>query len=155
MEADIWEPLRKLEGKWIGTGRGEPGDSTVTRSYEFVLQGRFLQIRSQSIYPPQEKNPKGEVHEELGMFSYDKQRKLFILRQFHVEGFVNQYAQQANPTDGNEITFQSEAIENIAPGWQARESYRFGDGEFWETFELAAPGGDFQIYSRNYFQKTK
>jgi len=46
-------------------------------------------MRNQSTYPPQAKNPKGEQHEDRGFISYDKARKKFVLRQFHVEGFVN------------------------------------------------------------------
>lgn len=37
------------------------------------------------------KNKKGEIHEHLSFISYDKARKLLVLRQFHVEGFVNQF----------------------------------------------------------------
>ena len=42
-------------------------------------------------YPVQEKNKKGEVHEHMGMLSYDKARKQIVLRQFHVESFVTTY----------------------------------------------------------------
>jgi hypothetical protein len=87
MTDDAWTPLRFLVGNWSGAGEGESGLSTVTRSYQFVLGGRFLEARNRSVYAPQEKNPKGETHEDLGLFSYDKARAQFVLRQFHVEGF--------------------------------------------------------------------
>jgi hypothetical protein len=45
-----------------------------------------------SIYPPQPKNEKGEVHEHWSFFSHDRARRTLVLRQFHQEGFVNQYA---------------------------------------------------------------
>jgi hypothetical protein len=39
------------------------------------------------------------------------------------------------------------AIENIPPGWRARETYRFsGPDEFIELFELAEPGKEFTPY---------
>lgn len=147
-QTDPWQSLRPFEGSWEGTSEGQPGRGTVERKYEFVLGGRFLQVRNKSVYPPQEKNPKGEVHEDWGLFSYDRAKKQFVFRQFHTEGFVNQYRIESLSEDGKTLVFVSEAIENIPPGWRARETYRFANpGEFTETFELAQPGGEFQVYS--------
>src|SRR5437867_3308635 len=89
-----WNSLKFFVGNWQGTFQGEPGHGTGERHYQFVLQDKFLQATNKSVYPQQEKNPKGEVHEDLGFFSYDGKRKKFVLRQFHVEGFVNEYAEQ-------------------------------------------------------------
>ena len=36
-----------------------------------------------------------------------------MLRQFHIEGFVNQYKLESISADGKTIVFISEAIENI------------------------------------------
>jgi hypothetical protein len=94
---DIWEPLKFFVGAWQGTSQGQPGQGVCVREYQFALNGKFLQVRNKSTYAPQEKNPKGEVHEDWGMFSYDRARKKFVLRQFHVEGFVNQYAPRRSP----------------------------------------------------------
>lgn len=150
-QADPWGPMRRFIGSWAGTASGQAGDGTVTRTYSFVMKGRYVQETSRSTYPPQEKNKAGEVHEHQGMFSYDKQRKLLMLRQFHIEGFVNTYRQAAE-SDG--LVFESEAFENFSNSWQAREKYEFlSDDEFIETFELAAPGKPFQMYSRNHFKR--
>lgn len=144
--ADPWSFLRRLEGKWRGAGRGEPGTSTVERSYELVLGKKFLHARQSSTYPPQEKNPKGEVHQDWGFYSYDKQRRLLVLRQLHGEGFVNQYT--AEIPAGDSVVFTTEAIENLPAKWRARETLRLaGDAELTEVFELAPPGKDFSIYS--------
>jgi len=75
------------------------------------------------VYPQQEKNPKGEVHEDLGL-SYDGKRKKFVLRQFHVEGFVNEYVEQEITADGKTLRFVTERIENIPDGWRGRETYK-------------------------------
>ena len=88
-KSGVWAPLRSLEGSWTGVVNGKPGVGKSERTYEFVLGGRFLQVRNKSVYEPQPKNPKGEVHEDWGMVSFDGGRKLFVLRQFHVEGFVD------------------------------------------------------------------
>jgi hypothetical protein len=87
--ADPWKPLERFVGSWQGTASGAPGEGTVVRTYAKVMGGRFIHETNTSTYPPQEKNKKGEVHEHSGMFSFDRQRKLLMLRQFHIEGFVN------------------------------------------------------------------
>ena len=123
---------------------------------KYILNGKFIQINHKSIYAPQAKNPKGETHEDVGFLSYDRNRKLFILRQFHVEGFVNQYKTETVSQDGKLLVFVSEAIENIPAGWRAKETYGIlNDDEFIETFELAEPGKDFVVYSENHFRREK
>jgi hypothetical protein len=150
----VWEPLKFLVGSWEGTGKGRPGSSRVQREYHFVLGDKFLQVKNKSTYPPQKENPKGEVHEDWGLFSYDRDREQFVLRQFHVEGFVNQY--RLDPAAGNSrvFSFVTESIENIPSGWRARETYRIVNAnEFIETFELAAPGREFEVYTETHFKK--
>ena len=143
---DVWRPLRSLLGTWEGTVTGQPGNGTSTREYRLVLGDRFVEVRNRSVYPPQENNPKGETHEDVGYISYDRNRKAFVFRQFHVEGFVNTYV--ATPSAGNALVFTSEAIENIPAGWRARETYRaVSEDEWLEIFELAEPGKDFTTYS--------
>ena len=45
-------------------------------------------------------------------------------------------------------TSTTEAIENLPPGVRARETYAIlGPDEFEESFELAEPGKDFELYS--------
>lgn len=96
------------------------------------------------------------MHEDIGYISYDKIRKNFVLRQFHVEGFVNQYAFDPLKAEGGTMTFVSEAIENIPAGWRARENYRMsGNDELIERFELAAPGKEFELYSESHFRRTR
>jgi hypothetical protein len=153
---DVWQPLRQLLGIWEGDVSGEPGTGKAERGYAFTLRDRFIQITNKSVYPPQEKNPKGEVHEDIGFFSYDRRAKKFVLRQFHVEGFVNQFALQTLDEQQRTVVFVSTAIENIAPGWRARETYHFlNNDEFIETFELAQPGKDFATYSETYFHRKR
>lgn len=153
---DVWKPLRFFMGKWEGTGEGRPGVSTVEREYKFVLQDRFIEAKNKSVYEPQEDNPKGEVHEDWSLFSYDTGRKKFVLRQFHVEGFVNQYVLDSLSEDGKTLVFVTESIENFSPGWKAREIYKIvNDNEFIETFELAAPELHFEIYIENHFRRKK
>jgi len=111
-----------------------------------------MEIRTRVTYPPQDKNPKGEVHEDVGFISNDRSRKTFVFRQFHAEGFVNSYVAQAD----NPLTFVTDAIENIPDGYRARELYRIvSPTEFVETFSLAEPGKDFAMYSETRLKKRR
>lgn len=147
-------PFQRLIGSWRGEGDGEPGKSTVERSYEPALGGQFILVKNTSVYAPQEKNPKGETHEDVGYMSFDKARKRLVFRQFHTEGFVNHYVAATEAFDGDTLVLDSEAIENIPKGFRARETYKFsGDDAFEEIFELAEPGKDFTVYSHNRFRR--
>ena len=151
----MWTELNFLEGHWQGMGSGQPGSGKYERSYEFILNHKFLHVRNKSTYPPQKQNPDGEVHEDWGFMSYDKLRNSYVYRQFHLEGFVNQYALEYLSPDGTEIVFVSESIENIPPGWRAKESYQvISPDEFIETFELAEPGKDFEVYTRCHLKRV-
>jgi hypothetical protein len=153
--ADNLAPLAPLIGKWTGTSEGQPGHGTVEREYERVLRSRFIRVRNRSTYAPQEKNPKGEVHEDEGFFSFDRARKRIVFRQFHVEGFVNTYLQDAETKPGT-LAFTTDAIENIPAGWSARETYVFhGPDEIEEIFELAEAGKPFAVYSRTRLKRVK
>lgn len=146
---DTLAPVAALVGRWSGTTEGQPGKGRVERDYDRVLGARFIQVRNRSTYPPQDKNPKGEVHEDIGIFSFDSARKRIVLRQFHTEGFVNQYVLDPDAPSGR-LVLTTEAIENIPAGWRARETYVFtGSDQVEEIFELAEPGKDFEVYSRN------
>ena len=152
--ADEWAPLRFLLGTWEGATSGQPGNGSVRRQYRLALREHFIEVHNASTYPPQEKNPKGEAHEDIGYISYDQSRKAFVLRQFHVEGFVNTYATGPNPTPP--VVFTSEGIENIPSGWRARETYRvISEDEFVEVFELAEPGKEFTLYSEARLKRSK
>ncbi len=147
MEPDRFEAFRFFLGSWEGEGEGQPGKSRVSREYALVLDGRFIEVKNRSLYAPQEGNS-GEDHRDVGYISFDRARGKHVLRQFHVEGFVNQYVHEFTSEDGKTITFVTEAIENIPPGWRGRETYVLtGPDQLIERFELAEPGKDFELYS--------
>jgi hypothetical protein len=145
---DRLAPVATLLGRWAGTTEGQPGKGTVEREYVRLLGTRFIQGRNRSSYPPQDKNPKGEVHEDMGVFSFDTARKTVVFRQFHLEGFVSQYVLDPASTV-TRLVLTTESIENIPAGWRARETYTFvSPNELEEIFELAEPGKPFEVYSR-------
>ena len=119
---DPWSQVRFLEGDWVGTAEGEPGIGTVHRSYQFILGYRFLQERNVSAYAPKQPNSGGELHEHWSIISYDKKRQRLVLRQFHQEGFVNQYVLDEGQSARNRLVFVSEGFENLDPRMPSRRS---------------------------------
>jgi hypothetical protein len=120
------------------------------------MNGRFLAARNKSVYEPKSAEAKPEDHEDFGMFSYDRALKKLVLRQFHVEGFVNEYTLDAVGDDGKSFEFVTVRIENIPAGWRAKERYRFVSAdEVIETFSLAAPGKDFEVYAETRLKRVR
>lgn len=153
--ADPFARVSFLIGRWQGTSEGQPGKGTVRREYTRALNDRFIRVTNRSEYPAQEQNPKGEIHHDEGFISLDRARKKLVLRQFHVEGFVNQYVEDDGAT-ATRIVFTTEAIENIPAGWQARETYVVhGPDEIEEIFELAEAGKTFEVYSRSRLTRVR
>jgi hypothetical protein len=155
-QGDPWAVLRVLEGKWEGPSSGQPGKGVSTREYRFELNGRFLSARNRSAWEPKSPGATPEVHEDFGFFSYDKGSKKLMFRQFHVEGFVNEYALDSASAHGISMEFVTVRIENIPAGSRAKEAYRVVSAdELEETFWLAPPGMEFEIYSRTRLRRVK
>lgn len=151
---DTWKILRFLEGTWEGKGEGISGVSSVTQEYQFILNGQFLRMTTKSVFEPQEKNQKGEIHEDIGIFSFDKSRKVFVLRTFYVEGFVNQYVYKPLIEAGESMEFFTESVENAPPGTKAKLVFRrLGDNEIEQSFHVAFPGREYSCYSRNMLKR--
>ncbi len=108
-----------------------------------------------STFAPQAANPEGEVHEDWAFFSYDKIHDKVVLREFHSEGFVNRYLLENWDPRQRRFVFESEAIENLSAGWRARVTLTIvGENAFSETFELAAPGEDFELLLENHWSRS-
>jgi hypothetical protein len=150
---DIWASFRFLEGKWI---EEKPGVSKVAQVYEFMFNGKYLKMRTRAVFEPTEKMPKGDVHEDLGIFSYDQARKSFVFRQFHIEGFVIEYVLEKRDEKTNELTFISEMIENAPPGTKAKEVFKFiNKDEFEQSFHVAWPDQDYVCFALNKLRRAK
>jgi len=142
-------------GRWEGTADGQPGKGTVKREYVRALRSKIIQASNRSEYPPQAANPKGEVHEDTGIYSFDTGAKVVRFRQYHVEGFVVHYVLEPAAKPGT-FVFTSDSLENIPTGYRSRETHVvLGPDEFEEVFELADPGKDFVVYSRTRLTRVR
>lgn len=153
-DQDVWRDFEFLVGEWKATESGRIGEGRGERKIEFILQDKYIHWKNKSIFEPQEKNPNGEVHEDWAFISYDKIRKKYVMRQFHVEGFVNQYVLDSVSNDKKKLIFLSEAIENVPSGFRAKLTYEIiSKNEFKEFFELAPPSKEFALYTTNHWRR--
>ena len=151
-QSDPWAAVRLFEGQWEGPTSGKPGKGYTSREYRFELNGKFLAQRDRSVY---QSGAKPLVHEDFGYFSYDTNLKKVVWRQFHSEGMVNEYLLDSIGPDGNSLEFVTTKIENL-PGFRAWKLYRFlSTNEVEETFWLAAPGKDFELYTEAHLKRKK
>jgi hypothetical protein len=143
-----WDAVSPLVGVWTGKCVGESGAGQTERSYRMVMNNRFLEVRSKTVFPPKAGQQSGEVHEDWGMFNFNKTRGKLMLREFHVEGFVNQYVLIPAEPGSSKLVFESESIDNVPAGFRAKHILQFvSKDEIKEEFFLAEPGKEFQIYS--------
>jgi hypothetical protein len=147
--------IRWLIGDWQGRGQGDPGTSTSERHIEAILDGKYLRVNGRSVYPQQERNPKGEIHAEMDLWSYDRARKTLVLRQFDTLGFVVTYIVDRTASSTDRWVLNAEHLENVPQGWRARYIYvRKSPTEYEETLELDADGKGFKPYVTNQFVKV-
>lgn len=155
-QSDPWAVLRVFEGKWEGPVSGKPGKGFSSREYRFELNGHFLSQRDKTVYEATSPAAKPVLHEDLGFIGYDNNLKKFVWRQFHNEGFVNEYTLDSVSADGKSMEFVTTHIENLAPGWRAQKSYRIvSASEIDETFWLAAPGKDLKVYTHTRLKRVQ
>jgi len=155
-QTDPWAVLRSLEGKWEGPIWGKPGKGTSTREFRLQLSGHFLSQQNQCIFDAKPTDAKAALHEDFSILSYDANQKKIVWRQFHSEGFVHEYILDSVSDDGKTLDFASTRMENMAPGFRAKERYRIlATGELEATFWLALPGKDFEVYTQSLLKRTK
>lgn len=150
-----FQPFEQLIGKWKGSGNGFSNNtSTIESSFQFTLNQQYIEVKNQAVFQPTEKYPQGEVHQDWGLISFDKQRKIFIFRQFHIEGFVNQYILNQEVSTPNKLVFETEVIENFVPGGKARWTIVINNENAIETiFDLQMPGKEFVCYGTNKLER--
>jgi hypothetical protein len=148
--------VRWLIGEWRGVGQGDPGTSGSERHNDSFLGGRYIRASGTSVYPKQEKNPSGEVHEQLDLWSYDRARASIILRTFDTLGFTCTYVLDRAASSADRWVLNAESLENVPKGLKARYIYtQPSENEYQEVLELDTDGKGFKPYVTNRFLKVQ
>ena len=157
MNLDInkyWNYLCQLKGNWEGKVSGEPGTGKGNCSYDFFQGKKFLISKTKSVFPPQEQNIDGEVHEDIGFFSYDKNTETGHFRVFYSEGYVSDYILIDYQEENQVMVFEAIIHENLPEGFKAKIMFQLKDlTTLEEKFELA-PSGNYNVCIINKWHKV-
>jgi hypothetical protein len=150
-----WNFLKRLEGSWQGEITGKAGKGLGKMVCELKLGNKFVVCLNHAEFPPQEQNPEGEIHEDIGYYSFDKFTEKGRLRVFYSEGYVSIYDLIHFNAEENTIVFEATAHENLPKGFRAKITLKlYSTTEFEEKFELASPGKDYGMCIVNHWQKS-
>ena len=143
-----------LIGDWQGVESGLAGDGIGFRTYSWELNKNYIMVKNASHFPKSDKNPRGEVHRDIGIMSYNSNDSSVVLREFHVEGFTNIYVLDIAESTDSSYIFISREIENNPGNWRACLTIKIlPDKEFTEIFEIATDGQNFKEWLRNHWFK--
>ena len=144
--------LQFLIGSWQGQGEGFGQKSEVEHTYQSLFQGQFIQSKTKSTT----RGPDGkvlEVHEDLGLFSYDGARQLVVMRGFYSEGYVNTYLMEDTGDAKNQLIFTTESTEN-AGGMRARLRLQIiSEDQYEMTLDLAQGESEFKPCQKTRMRK--
>jgi len=144
-----------LIGNWQGVEAGLSGDGIGFRTYTWELNKNYIMVKNASHFPKSDKKPRGEVHRDIGILSFNSNDSSIILREFHVEGFTNIYVLNKQESTDSNFTFVTREIENNPGNWLARLTINvISDKEFLEIFEIARDGKIFKQWLKNHWYKV-
>jgi len=159
ISAHAQQPLSRFEnliGRWEGTGTGF-GNSTsvVTAEYIWILNKQFLEVKHHAEFEPTDQNAEGEVHDDLGIISFNKERNVVVFRQYHNEGYFNEYVLNDSLSSPTQLIFESERIENFVPGGRAQFTINVqGTDKIQTVFDVGFPGREMACFGTNELKKV-
>lgn len=145
-----------LIGNWQGVETGLSGNGIGYRTYSYELGENYIMENNQSTFAKSEKKPMGEVHKDIGMFSYNSNKKEVVYRSFNIENFTNIFVLNDSLSTETKFVFITREIENNPGNWKARVIIeKISDTEFKEFFDIAMDGENFKPFLKNHWYKVK
>jgi hypothetical protein len=145
--AAAWKPFQEfgfLTGSWSGTA--ESGSRVGGRVSRFATEmgGNFLVHRGTTVFPAQAGSAEDST-EEVGYYSYDRERRKYVATYFFSTGIVGHFDVEI-PSDGN-VRLVSTSLLNYDNGARMRMTLgRKSDAELAMQIEVAPSGKDFVSY---------
>jgi len=149
------ERLQSLIGNWEGTGEGFGNSkSDISAEYSWLMDKQYIEIKHHSEFAPTAQNSKGEIHDDFGVVSFNKERGVVVFRQYHSEGFFNEYVLDESDSNDSTLIFETERIENFVPGGRARFTIKLiAANEIETVFEVGFPGKELACFGTNRMKK--
>ena len=150
-----FENFEFLVGNWQGVETGVAGNGIGFRTYTYELNKNYIIERNQSTFPKTEKKPKGEVHRDIGIFSFNANKNEIIYRSFNVEGFTNIFVLDSVNSTEQKFIFVTREIENNPGNWKSKVRIeKISDTEFKEYFNIATDGVNYKDFIANHWYKV-
>ena len=151
-----YSALEQFSGHWRGSGEGKWGTSKAVKVFSPVLDGKAMCRGGSSVYPVQERNPKGEVHKAHSLMTLVKDGDELALSEYDNEGFIAHYVLDLGSSKANESwVFELVRSENLPPDFRARLTLHFPrDDQFTETLELDFNGEGYVTYLTNQLSRV-
>ena len=149
-----WKPfsdLAWLVGHWSGTtASGSRIGGRVVR-FSMELSGNTLMERGSTIFPAEEGKPE-ESLEEIGIWTYDRERRKYVASYFFSTGVSGAF--EAEIREDGSIRLVAPALLNYEAGARARLTLRkAGETGLEVAMDLAPPGRDFIAYQASSLKK--
>ncbi len=149
-----WKPfsdLAWLVGPWSGTAssRGRVGGRVVRFTME--LSGNTLVERGSTIFPAEEGRPE-ESLEDVGVWTYDRERRKYVASYFFSTGVSGAF--EAEIQGDGTIRLVAPSLLNYESGARARLTLKkAGDSGLDLSMDIAPPGRDFVAYLTSRLKK--
>ena len=146
-----YSALEQFIGKWRGVGDGKWGISSSEKLFAPILDGKVLCRDGSSVYPVQDRNPKGELHKTHSLIALVKGGGKLTLTEYDNEGFIARYVLDLTSSEANDSwVFELVSGENLPPKFRARLTLHAPrDDHYVETFELDFDGKGCVTYLTN------
>lgn len=152
---NVYEKFDFLIGEWKGQGVGFGNEkSKIQSEFKLIMDGKYIMVKNDSKFEPTESKPEGEHHADWGIISFDNKRKKIVFRQFHIEGYVNQYVLNDSLSDDSTLIFETEMIENFVEGGKARWTIKkIEENKIESIFDVSFPGKEYACFGTNVMVK--
>lgn len=149
-QGNPFDKISFIIGDWTGSGSGFGNEtSNIESSFQFTMDGKYIEVKNESKFAPTDKNPKGEHHIDKGFISFDKSRNAIVFRQFNNEGYFNRYVLNDSISDENILVFETEYIENFVPNGKAKWTIKkLNENEIETVFDVSL-GKEYSCFGTN------